>query len=119
MEDSPAAVAGEAAVVAAERRSALRTLDLVAMILLIVAGVVVGLAYGYIALVFTPTGASSVWWVVLSTLLMMVAVVTAIAGIKRYVAGRLGFWFPLIGCGAVVALIAVLSLLSASLVPPV
>ena len=119
MAGSPVAGAGEVAVVGAEPRSPLRALDLVAMILLIAAGVLVGLGYGYVALVFTPVGAASVWWIVLSVLLMSVAVVTAIAGIRRYVAGRLGFWFPLIGCGAVVTLIAMLSLLSASLTPAV
>lgn len=106
-----------AAVVAESRRSPRQVADLVATVVLVVVGALWGIGYGFLALVFTPNGAAAVWWVVLSVLMAGAPVVTAIVGFRRIVAGRTGFWMPLLGLGLVAALVGILSLLSSSLVP--
>jgi hypothetical protein len=115
---SPAVAEEEVAVVAAERPGAsgpMRTVDIVVTTLLAIVACLIGLVYGYFALVLTPTSSVAVWWVIVSVLMMLVPVATTIWGIQRIRAGRTGFWMPLLGAVVVVALIAVLAALSTSL----
>lgn len=98
-------------------RSPWRVVDIVATTLLVAIGAFWGIGYGFLALVFTPNGAAAVWWIVLSVLMAVAPVVTAILGFRRIVGGRAGFWMPLVGLALVAGLVGILSLLSSSLVP--
>ncbi len=94
---------------------ALRAVDIVVTTLLAIVACLIGLLYGYFALVLTPTSSVAVWWVIVSVLLMLVPVAATILGIQRLRAGRTGFWMPLLGGVAVAVLIGVLAALSLSL----
>ena len=90
---------------------AMRAVDIVVTTLLAIVACLVGLLYGYVALVATPTSAAAIWWVVIAVLMMVVPVAATIVGIQRIRAGRVGFWMPLAGGVAVAGLLGGLALL--------
>ena len=93
-----------------------RVVDIVATAVLVLLGAGLGLFWGFLALVFTPSGTNAaVWWVVVAIAMMIVPVITAVAGFRRAVKGSMGFWVPLVGLGILAALVGLQTLISATL----